>query len=197
MGEPLAFAQDDIKFSGHAIESRIYAEDARNNFMPSTGTITRLKASQGFGVREDRGIEEGQEISVFYDPMIAKLIVWGRSRIEAIDRMKRALREYEIVGVETNLPLNLFVMEHPKFVSGEFDTHFIQQNWDSTLREGLDESETLAAAAVAAFLAAKDSMRGPVLQPRVANGFPSRSFRNEVIRARRSWKQQRDQAMRG
>jgi len=152
-GEPLVLKQPDVQFSGHAVECRVYAEDVRNNFLPSTGTILHLKPSEGFGVREDRGVEKGGEVSIYYDPMIAKLVAWGRSRNEALDRMRRALREYEILGVETTIPLSLFVIDHPLFRSGDFDTHFLENHWrpDSSL-SALEPHEQMAAATLAAVL---------------------------------------------
>jgi len=151
-GEKLSFTQEDVKFRGHAIECRIYAEDPANNFLPSTGKITHLKPSQGFGIREDRGIEQGGEISVYYDPMISKLVAHGQNRDEAIAKMKRALREYEILGVKVNIPFNLFVLNHPKFVEGDFDTHFVQHYFKPELLEHCDERDERAAAIACAVL---------------------------------------------
>lgn len=128
-GETLSLSQKDIHFKGHAVECRIYAEDPNNNFMPSTGKITFMAPASGPGVRDDNGYYSGSEVSVYYDPLISKLIVWGKNRQEAIDRMKRALSEYEIQGVETSIPFCALVMSHEKFVSGEFDTHFIENEF--------------------------------------------------------------------
>jgi acetyl/propionyl-CoA carboxylase alpha subunit len=111
--------------NGHAIECRICAEDPANNFLPSTGTIVHLAAAQGPGIREDRGVETGQEISVYYDSLISKVIAWGATRPAAIARMERALQEYAIAGVATNIPVCLFVLGHPAFRSGTFDTGFL------------------------------------------------------------------------
>lgn len=126
-GERLKFKQDEIQHNGHALECRIYAEEPENNFLPSIGKIVRLKPSHGFGIREDSGIEEGEEISLYYDPMISKLIAWGKNRKEAIQRMSRALYEYQIIGVKTTIPFCLFVLQHPKFVEGKFDTQFVEE----------------------------------------------------------------------
>jgi acetyl-CoA carboxylase biotin carboxylase subunit len=153
MGERLAFRQEDVQFRGHAIECRLYAEDPRNDFFPSTGTITHLRPSGGFGIREDRGVEAGGVISVYYDPMISKLCAWGRTREEALSRMSRALKEYEILGVRTNIPLNLFVLHHPKFVKGSIDTHFLEDNFKSDLLPGPSEMEKQAVACLLAVLA--------------------------------------------
>lgn len=128
-GKPLRLSQKDIKFRGHAIECRIYAEDPENNFLPSIGKLTKLRSPQGFGVREDRGVDEGNEISVYYDPMISKLIAWSDTREEAIKKMTRALREYDIVGVKTNIQACEWIINHPRFMNGEFDTHFIDDSF--------------------------------------------------------------------
>ncbi|MEK7249422.1 MAG: biotin carboxylase, partial [Bacteroidota bacterium] len=153
-GEKLSFTQEDVKFRGHAIECRIYAEDPANNFLPSTGKITHLKPSQGFGIREDRGVEQGGEISVYYDPMISKLVAHGQTREEAIGKLKRALREYEILGVRVNIPFNLFVLGHPKFIEGDFDTHFVPNYFKPELLETSSEKEESMAAIVAAMIEA-------------------------------------------
>ncbi len=151
-GEELSFSQKDIRFHGHAIECRIYAEDPLNNFLPSTGTIIHLKPGQGNGIREDRGVEEGGEISVYYDPLISKLIAFGQTREEAIVKMKRALREYEILGVRVNIPFTLFVLNHPNFLEGDFDTHFVENYFKPSLLEQPDEAEEATAALVAAIV---------------------------------------------
>jgi len=124
-GNPLKFSQNEIPFRGHAIECRIYAEDPENDFLPSIGEIKKLQPPLGFGVREDRGVDEGNEISVFYDPMISKLIVWSNSREEAIKKMTRSLGEYLIIGVKTNVKACEWIINHPRFIKGDFDTHFI------------------------------------------------------------------------
>jgi acetyl-CoA carboxylase biotin carboxylase subunit len=126
-GAELSFSQADIAMKGHAIECRIYAEDPEANFMPSPGRIERLRIPQGPGVRDDGGVYEGSEVSIHYDPMLSKFAVYGRDRAEAIDRMRRALREYEITGIKTTLPFFREVMEDPEFISGELDTAFIQR----------------------------------------------------------------------
>ncbi|MER3523098.1 MAG: acetyl-CoA carboxylase biotin carboxylase subunit [Ignavibacteria bacterium] len=155
MGEKLPFSQKDILFRGHAIECRIYAEDPFNNFLPSTGTIVHLKPSQGNGIREDRGVEEGGEISVYYDPMISKLVAFGATRSEAIAKMVRALREYEILGVRVNIPFTLFVLKHPKFLEGDFDTHFVERFFNPSHLEVPSADEAKAAALVTAILESK------------------------------------------
>ncbi len=125
-GHPLSFTQEDLKINGHSIEVRVYAEDPANDFLPDIGKLLRYVRPQGPGVRVDDGFEEGMEIPIYYDPMIAKLITWGHSREEAISRMLRAIQEYVIVGCETTLPFCQFVLNHEAFVSGKFDTHFVK-----------------------------------------------------------------------
>ncbi|MDH4071381.1 MAG: acetyl-CoA carboxylase biotin carboxylase subunit [Ignavibacteria bacterium] len=147
--EPLGYTQSDIRMNGHAIECRIYAEDPANSYMPSTGTILHLKPGQGPGVRDDRGVEAGNEISVYYDPMISKLVVWAGTREQALRRMIRALGEYEILGVATNIPLNLSILRHPDFVAGNFDTHFLALHPDILKTQRPDELEEMGAVAAA------------------------------------------------
>jgi propionyl-CoA carboxylase alpha chain len=130
-GEQLAFKQDDLAIHGHAIELRVNAEDTMNDFLPSTGTLSTYVPPAGEGVRVDDGYSAGMDIPVYYDPMIAKLIVHGRDRTEAIQKMKEAIRDYRIEGVATTLPFGAFVMEHTAFVSGQFDTHFVQQYYSA------------------------------------------------------------------
>jgi len=153
-GEKLSFSQADIQLRGHAIESRIYAEDPENNFMPSTGKINYLREPAGPSVRNDSGFESGSDISIYYDPLISKLSVWGKNRIEAIQRMKRALYEYRIAGVSTSIPFCRFVMEHPKFVSGNFDTHFVPDELKKTavVKFQKTDSEEAQVAMIAAVL---------------------------------------------
>ncbi len=124
-GRELSFRQQDIRFTGHAIECRIYAEDADKGFLPSPGRITRLRIPQGPGVRDDGGVYEGCEVSIHYDPMISKFATYGKDRTEAIERMRRALAEYEIGGIKTTLPFFRLVLEDEEFINGQIDTGFI------------------------------------------------------------------------
>ena len=124
-GRPLSFTQNDVRMTGWAIECRINAEDPANNFAPSPGKLQHYRSPGGIGVRVDSGVHTSYAIPSSYDPMISKLIVWGRDRSEAISRMRRALYEYIIVGVKTNIPFHKAVMENPRFVAGELSTHFI------------------------------------------------------------------------
>lgn len=127
-GEPLAFKQEDLKQTGHAIEVRIYAEDSDNNFMPSPGTIENISEPLGLGVRHDGYVYAGYEIPIYYDPMISKLIVWASTRAEAIERLKRALYAYKITGIKTSIPFLCRILDVPDFVNGKYNTHFIQDN---------------------------------------------------------------------
>lgn len=126
-GEKLEFEQNDIKSNGHAIECRICSEDPRNNFMPSTGDIKYLFEPNGFGVRCDSGIYNGSHIYPYYDPLMAKLIVWGKTRDEAISRTRRALREYQVFGVETCIPYFIELMDNKNFIKGDITTQFVEQ----------------------------------------------------------------------
>ncbi|MEJ6982337.1 acetyl-CoA carboxylase biotin carboxylase subunit [Pedobacter sp. P351] len=145
-GEKVSFKQEDLQIQGHAIELRVYAEDPSNDFLPNIGTLSRYKIPQGPGVRVDDGFEQGMEIPIYYDPMIAKLIVWGANRTEAIKRMIRAIDEYQITGVRNTLSFGRFVMEHESFSSGNFDTHFVNNYFDvEALTEDSEEEAFIAA----------------------------------------------------
>jgi acetyl-CoA carboxylase biotin carboxylase subunit len=124
-GYPLSFAQEDVTWTGHAVECRVYAEDPDNNFLPSPGRITSLRVPSGPNVRDDSGVYAGSEVSIYYDPMISKLAAWGRTRAEAIERMRRALVEYSVGGIRTTLPFFRQVMRDPEFLEGRLDTGFI------------------------------------------------------------------------
>jgi len=152
-GFPLPWKQADIAQRGHAIECRIYAEDPFNNFLPAPGKIEVLRTPSGPGVRDDGGVYEGAVVSRFYDPMISKLVTWGPDRATALARMKRALAEYRVQGLTTNIPFHRWVLDHPKFVAGDFDTGFIDREWHpQTAARALSETERdvlLATAAIA------------------------------------------------
>ena len=124
-GLPLSMKQDEVRPNGWAIECRINAEDPLNNFAPSPGKLRGYRSPGGIGIRVDSGVYTRYTIPPIYDPMISKLIAWGRDRDEAIARMRRALYEYIILGVKTNIPFHKAVMENPRFVKGELSTHFI------------------------------------------------------------------------
>ena len=142
MGEPLSFSQEDLKINGHAIEVRVSAEDPLNNFLPDVGKLLMYQRPQGHGIRVDDGYEEGMEIPIYYDPMIAKLIVHAKDRNAAIEKMIRAIDEYKIVGVETTLDFCKFVLRHPDFISGKFDTGFVAKHFQpQLLSEPLNQEE--------------------------------------------------------
>lgn len=145
-GERLSFKQEDIIISGHALECRIYAEDPVD-FLPAVGTISHYREPAGPGVRIDSGVYEGVEISVYYDPLIAKLITYGENRHQAIARMKRALDEYMITGVTTNISFHQKILDHPDFIDGKLSTHFIDENYSKP--DEMTDSEQLAIAVAA------------------------------------------------
>ena len=124
-GEPLSFKQEEVRWHGHAIECRVYAENPDNNFLPSPGKISFLRVPNGPGIRDDSGVSQGDEVSIYYDPMISKLAAWGRTRGEAIDRMRRALDEYAIGGIKTTLPFFREIVRDQEFIEGKLDTGFI------------------------------------------------------------------------
>lgn len=134
-GKKLPYGQQDLKQNGHAIECRVYAEDASQNFMPAPGKVTHISIPYGVGVRVDGYIYEGFEIPMHYDPLIAKLIVWGRNRQDAIERTRRALQEFKIAGVKNSLPFLENIMTAPDFVKGDYTTHFIEENLAHLLQE--------------------------------------------------------------
>jgi acetyl-CoA carboxylase biotin carboxylase subunit len=126
-GAPLSFTQRDVNWNGHAIECRVYAEDPDNGFLPAPGRINSLRVPAGPGVRDDSGVEAGAEVSIHYDPMISKLAVWGRTRREAIDRLRRALDEYTVGGIKTTLPFFRQIVRDAEFIEGRLDTSFIER----------------------------------------------------------------------
>lgn len=146
-GEKLPFSQSDLNMRGHAIEVRVYAEDPANNFLPDIGVLKTYKRPQGHGIRVDDGFEQGMAIPFYYDPMIAKMICTAETREAAIEKMIRALDDYEITGLETTLGFCRFVMKHPAFRSGNFDTKFIEKYFkpENLEREADGEEELLAA----------------------------------------------------
>ncbi|WP_321289887.1 acetyl-CoA carboxylase biotin carboxylase subunit [uncultured Sunxiuqinia sp.] len=140
-GMHLNLIQSELEQKGHAIECRIYAEDSDNNFMPSPGKIHNITEPLGLGVRTDGYVYEGYEIPIHYDPMISKLIVWAQTREEAIQRMRRALYEYKITGIRSSLKFLNRIMETPDFVSGNYDTNFIEKNRTTLMAESVEELE--------------------------------------------------------
>jgi len=148
-GEKLSFNQDDLKINGHSIEIRVYAEDPKNNFLPDIGRLIKYVSPKGVGVRVDDGFEEGMDIPIYYDPMISKLITYGKDRNEAIEKMIRAIDDYIIIGVNTTLSFGKFVMKHPLFKKGKFDTHFVKNHFDINKLDNYNKSEGEVAAILA------------------------------------------------
>lgn len=148
-GKALPFKQEDLAINGHAIECRIYAEDPADNFLPSTGKLIKHRMPTGAGVRVDAGVEEGQEVSINYDPMISKLSVHAPTRELAIKKMLRALHEYEIAGCRTTIPFCEFTLSHPEFVSAEYNTHFVPDHFSADKLQSQKENNETAALAAA------------------------------------------------
>jgi propionyl-CoA carboxylase alpha chain len=148
-GEVLSFKQQDLKINGHSLEVRVYAEDPINNFLPDIGQLISYERPSGEGVRVDDGFEEGMEIPIYYDPMIAKLIVHGKDRNEAIAKMTQAIDDYYITGVKTTLPFCAWAINHEAFVSGDFDTHFVKKYFTPEVLQQNDENLNDLAAALA------------------------------------------------
>lgn len=159
-GEKLSFAQEDIQMNGHALELRVYAEDPLNNFLPSIGTLSTYQKPEGEGIRVDDGYEEGMDIPIYYDPMIAKLATHGKNRTEAIQKMLEAIKAYKIVGPNTTLPFGTFVCEHEAFVSGHFDTHFVKDYYtpEKILEKQKANAEIAAIVALRHFINQKNAV---------------------------------------
>jgi propionyl-CoA carboxylase alpha chain len=162
-GIKLGFTQEDLKINGHAMELRVYAENPLEDFMPSVGTLTRYRPPQGEGIRVDDGFVEGMEVPIYYDPMLSKLITYGKTREEAIQLMIEAIVAYEVEGVSTTLPFGKFVMEHEAFRTGNFDTHFVKKYYSAEKLKEQNESEAKLAAMVAlsAYLKDREVLRLP------------------------------------
>lgn len=143
--EKLSIAQEDINIDGHALELRVYAEDPKNNFLPDIGTLDFYRLPEGEGVRVDHGFRQGDQIPIYYDPMIAKLVVHNSSRQGAIEKMKAAIKDYVIDGVKTTLEFGAFVCNHEAFVSGDFDTNFVSRHFKS---EDLHDEQEIELAAI-------------------------------------------------
>lgn len=148
-GKAISFKQEDLKITGHAIELRVYAEDPENNFLPDTGYLRTYIKPEGVGIRIDDGFDQGIDIPIYYDPMISKLSVHGRDRDTAIKRMSRAIEDYKICGVKTTLPFGAFVMRHQAFVSGDYDTNFVNKYYLNREKDYPQEDFTEIAAIIA------------------------------------------------
>lgn len=167
-GEKLALKQEDIKIKGHALELRVYAEDSMNNFLPSVGNLSTYKIPEGKGIRVDNGFEEGMDIPIYYDPMLSKLITYGKTREEAIQLMIKAINNYKIEGVKTTLSFGKFVCEHKAFRSGNFDTHFVKKYYSSQKLESNIKQEAKLAALIALKLYLEEQKLLKVITPNLS-----------------------------
>ena len=175
-GEKLPFGQSDLKMTGHAIECRIYAEDPGNDFLPSPGLIKEFILPSGPGVRNDEGAYAGYTVPIYYDPIIAKLACWGSTRAEAISRMVRALGDYTILGIKSSLPFHRALIRHPKFLEGDYTTHFLSDELPKILEwmDGPPKDERVEEALIVA--AAIDAFRKElVARERPVGRVPARS----------------------
>lgn len=172
-GNKLSFRQDDLKINGHAMESRIYAEDPENNFLPSTGRLKEYLSPSGPGVRVDEGFGRGSEISIYYDPLIAKLVCWAKDRGSAIERMKRALSEYKIFGVVSNISFLKEIFGHSKFIKGDFDINFLEKEFVFSSEQ--NEEIMDAVSIFAAYMKNRNTKSG-------SNGKQSKSSGNNWIK---------------
>lgn len=163
-GEELPIQQEDLQIKGHAMELRVYAEDPMNDFLPNVGFLSTYKLPEGEGIRVDNGIEEGMDVPIYYDPMLSKLITYGKTREESIELMIKAIDNYHVEGVHTTLPFGKFVMEHEAFRSGDFDTGFVKAYYDAEkLKSKLDtEAEIAAMVALKQYIADKQILRLPI-----------------------------------
>ncbi|MCC5943943.1 MAG: acetyl-CoA carboxylase biotin carboxylase subunit [Bernardetiaceae bacterium] len=184
-GKAISFSQEDLSIKGHAIEVRVYAEDPASNFLPNVGTVHTYQPPKGVGIRVDDGFESNMEVPIYYDPMIAKLVVKAATREDAIERMIRAINEYKITGIETTLSFCKFVLEHEAFRSGNFNTKFVEKYFKPELlkTKPTPEEAQLIAAFVAEWLNQKQQ-----------NQEGTSPFKNEKTQAKSKWKQNRLQS---
>ena len=163
-GEVLEIKQEDLVIHGHAMELRVYAEDPMNDFLPNVGNLSTYKLPEGEGIRIDNGIEEGMDVPIYYDPMLSKLVTYGKTREESIELMIKAIDNYHVEGVATTLPFGKFVMEHEAFRSGDFDTGFVKAYYSpEKLKANLDiEAEIAAMVALKQYLEDKKVLRLPI-----------------------------------
>lgn len=162
-GEKLPFAQEDLKIKGHAMELRIYAEDPLNDFLPSVGFLEQYVLPQGPGIRVDNGIEQDMDVPIYYDPMLAKLITYGKTREESIELMIKAISDYKVKGISTTLPFGKFVMENQAFRDGDFDTNFVKKYYNADLikEQYRDEAQIAAYIALEQYLEDQKQLRLP------------------------------------
>ena len=176
-GHPISFKQEDLKISGHAVELRVYAEDASAGFLPDTGMLKRYSPPVGPGIRVDDGVEEGGEVSIHYDPMLSKLITHGPTREAAIDRMIQAIDDYDVVGVKTTLDFGRFACDHEAFRSGNFNTGFVNEHFtpEKLIRELPVEDDVFAELVAGLSRRIKENSKAPAVKA------PSRSpWRNRT-----------------
>jgi len=184
-GEALDIKQEDLKQDGHAIECRIYAEDPDNNFMPNPGVIKHITEPLGLGVRHDGYVYEGYEIPLYYDPLISKLIIWGKTRQEAINRMKRALYAYKITGIKTTIKFLERIMEIPDFVNGKYNTHFIEENKDvlfSSLKSSKKMEDIALITAYIDYITKLEKLQPQELSKTIGNSWKEFGKRKGVLR---------------
>jgi acetyl-CoA carboxylase biotin carboxylase subunit len=184
-GEPLAFQQNDVVLRGHAIECRITSEDPRNNFLPSTGRIELLAIPNGPGVRWDGGIETGSEVSLYYDPLLGKLIVYAADRPRAIERMLRALEELNVVGVETSAAFHRRVMGEPDFIAGKLSIRYLEDH-PELVAARRSENELIRAALAAALLEDEKASRKSV--PRSHTQHATNNWRDLAWQRQNGWR---------
>ncbi|MCL6217239.1 acetyl-CoA carboxylase biotin carboxylase subunit [Zunongwangia pacifica] len=167
-GEALSIKQEDLKIKGHSLELRVYAEDPMDNFLPSVGKLEKYKIPHGEKIRVDNGFEEGMDVPIYYDPMLAKLITYGKNREEAIQLMIKAIDDYQIEGVSTTLSFGKFVFEHEAFTSGKFDTHFVKNYYspEKLQNEIEEESKIAALVALKQYLKDQKKIRLPITEAR-------------------------------
>ncbi len=165
-GEKLAFKQEDLKIKGHAMELRVYAENPLDDFLPSVGKLEKYQLPSGENIRIDNGFEEGMDVPIYYDPMLSKLITYGKTREEAIQLMIDAINNYLVEGVETTLSFGKFVMEHEAFRSGDFDTHFVKKYYSAEKLENETKEEAKLAALIALrqYLKDQKQLRLPITE---------------------------------
>ncbi len=179
-GEELGLSQADVVQNGHAIECRVYAEDPERDFLPSPGRILALHVPGGPGVRDDSGVYEGYSVPVHYDPLISKLVAWGRDREEAVARMRRAVSEYKVLGIQTTLPFFAKVMRHPDFLAGDFDTSFVDAAFPRhQMKREAPLEVAVAAAAIHAYRErrARGGAFGDAPPEQAVSGWRSRGWR--------------------
>jgi len=163
-GEVLPIQQEDLKISGHAMELRVYAEDPMDNFLPSVGNLEVYQLPEGEGIRVDNGIDEGMDVPIYYDPMLAKLITYGKSREEAIYIMRKAIDNYKVKGIQTTLPFGKFVFNHEAFLSRDFDTNFVKKYYNPEIikEQSVKEAEIAALVALKDYLEEMKQIKLPI-----------------------------------